>query len=138
MVMINHEINKPFIKPGLASFDIILIKNSQFSIIIFLLGFNEFIQYVVMFIAGFVNGLLLSPLMPICAVLGILPHGLLELAGYALAGVGGYEYFSLHVISLKDSLIKYLLPSLVLLIVAAFIETFITLKVVLIIPMCNA
>ncbi|WP_243675009.1 stage II sporulation protein M [Vulcanisaeta distributa] len=137
-VMIDYKINESFIKPGLPLFDIILIKNSQFSIAVFLLGFNKFIQYLVMFIAGLISGLLLSPLMPICAALGgILPHGLLELTGYALAGVGGYKYFGLHVISLRDSLVKYLLPSLVLLIIAALIEAFITLKIILIIPTCS-
>ena len=131
--LVNDYRFRPIFRLGLRFFEVVLIKNSQFSMAIYLLGFNRVVQYLVMFIAGLVSGFLIASLAPWCAALGLAPHGVLELLGYSVAGVGGYEYFGLRKVSLRASLIRYLLPSLALLVVAAFIESFVTIKVVSII-----
>ena len=79
-------------RPGFISFEIILIKNSQFSVALYLFGFNRSLQYLAMFIAGLISGFLLSPLVTPCAALAVIPHGLLELIGYAVAGIEGYNF----------------------------------------------
>lgn len=107
--------------------EVIMFKNLQFALALYLLGFDVYIQYFILFLAGLISGFLLSIFKPICAILAVVFHGPLEIMGYAFTSMGGYETFS-RKRSFKMLLINYLIPGVILIMVAAYMEVFVTFR----------
>ncbi len=104
---------------------LILLKNLQFAILLFLLGFSRVAQLIVLYLAGFVSGMLVSHLSFLMLLVSIVPHGIPEILGYSLLALAGYEYFRHEKVNLSVILI-----GLVLVVVAFFIEMAVTPRLV--------
>ncbi|QXJ32154.1 stage II sporulation protein M [Saccharolobus shibatae] len=94
--------------------------NFTFSVIIFLLGINRVVQRIVIVIISFIIGEIVFTSGFFIGLIGILPHGLLEIFGFSLIAYAGQNLRS------KDNYVKPLLLGYFLLIIAAFIGSFLT------------
>ncbi|WP_054855717.1 hypothetical protein [Vulcanisaeta sp. JCM 16161] len=60
---------------GLPLLRLVLIRNSSFAVILFLLGISPSAQYIALFMSMLVSGIMIAPANPCIAILGTLPHG---------------------------------------------------------------
>ena len=67
----------------------ILSRNFVVALVVFLLGRYVFIQDLVVALALLYDGLLISYVPPLMALMGVLPHGVFELLGFAEVAVAG-------------------------------------------------
>jgi len=100
---------------------IILLKNTQFAAMLFLLGFSRTAQLIVLCLAGIVSGALMSYAPPIVAFIGVTPHGVPEFLGYSLLALVGYHYFRHNKIR-----IRLIITGFTLITAAFFIEVNVT------------
>jgi len=99
----------------------ILSRNFVVALVVFLLGRYVFIQDLVVALALLYDGLLISYVPPLIALMGVLPHGVFELLGFAEAAVAGRGFVR------GGAFLRSLLLGVVLIIVAGFIKSFVTL-----------
>jgi hypothetical protein len=99
----------------------ILSRNFVVALVVFLLGRYVFIQDLVVALALLYDGLLISYVPPLIALMGVLPHGVFELLGFAEVAVAGRGFVR------GGAFLRSLLLGVVLIIVAGFIESFVTL-----------
>ncbi|MCG2881234.1 MAG: stage II sporulation protein M [Vulcanisaeta sp.] len=71
------------------------------------------------------DGLLISYVLPLMALMGVLPHGVFELLGFAEVAVAGRGF------ARGGAFLRSLLLGVVLIIVAGLIESFVTPRVLL-------
>jgi len=101
----------------------ILSRNFVVALVVFLLGRYVFIQDLVVALALLYDGLLISYVPPLMALMGVLPHGIFELLGFAEVAVAGRGF------ARGEAFPRSLLLGVVFIIVAGLIESFITPKV---------
>jgi len=106
---------------------VILSRNFVVALVVFLLGRYVFIQDLVVALALLYDGLLISYVPPLIALMGVLPHGVFELLGFAEVAVAGRGF------ARGGAFLRSLFLGVALIIVAGFIESFVTTRVLLLV-----
>jgi len=104
---------------------VILSRNFVIALVVFLLGRCVFIQDLVVALALLYDGLLISYVPPLMALMGVLPHGVFELLGFAKVAVAGRGF------ARGGAFPRSLFLGVVFIIVAGLIESFVTPRVLL-------
>ena len=97
--------------------------NFTFAIILFLLGISKVIQRIVILVLSFVIGEIVFTSGFIIGLIGILPHGILELLGFCFIAYAGENF------RYRNKVIKLLFIGFIMLVIAAFIESSLTIYI---------
>lgn len=118
-------------RPGTLGFLLLILShNLVIGFILFLLGFSLIVQVVVLFIDGLIDGLLINSVVhenP-AVLLYLLPHGPFEILGLSLLAYSGYLMYSVN--AGFRFVVKYLVFGFVLIVVAAYIEGYVSTSLV--------